>query len=892
MQTAIALSGGGAKGDFQVGALRFLYDHGIRPDILAGVSVGAINAARLASVAPPAGPAEKEAALRSLEDIWRGLRENSDMWLEEEWLARLPGAVQYTVDFAGVLLNPFMPSEGLRHTMLLAMLTRGPLLSDIDALTRVPNAQSLFNLKPIAARLRDRSLFDPERVRASKIRLRLGTVSLSTGKLRFVTETGTLIERDGTTPVLGPPRQIPAACQPQADARDAALSRLRKAQEDLKQAIANNLPTAWYVEAVAEARDAVLEAGAALRDCLADTSTPQVAVQTDLATAVLASASIPMYFPAVRLTLEDHYVDGGMRETIPVQAAVDAGATEVYVVSASGTGVRLDPSFSSPAWDQTRGLSNPRLVSLLLRSIDLWIDEVPVGDLEDRRGWPENAVFIIAPTLEPELHDIMTVEPGLINIAMAYGYMRAWDVVVGPSRPDAATLRSLTDQIVEERREIWKLEFPVNGHRIASFPARRDTTLVPTPDPSMMAELRRRKRRLASLVRDRLARGGAVPIDRDWWTEHWERHPWDPFTASPWDRLAFGTRAAEAEPPPMVADAPAVAAFPTGRLEVLGVGADHAFYRRVSSGPQWTPSWERLDGIFASAPAVCAWADDRLEVFGRGLDRQLYHGSWRQGTWLQGAWEPLGGGLRSRPSVVAWGPNRLDIFALGWDRRLLHKWWDGTAWQPSTQDWEDLGGTLTTPPTAVAWGPNRLDVFALGLDAALYHKAWDGSAWSPSTSSWERLGGVHAHAPAAVAWAPNRLDIFSVGLSGVLMHKAWQGDTWYPSPEGWEDLGGLLACPPAAVAWGPGRLDVFALGLDRGMFHKAWDGSNWKPSLTGWEELGGGFTTAPVAISPRPERLDVFALGLGRAMFHKAWDGTTWQPSTTGWEELGGRFTE
>jgi predicted acylesterase/phospholipase RssA len=890
MPTAIALSGGGAKGDFQLGALRFLYDHGIRPDILAGVSVGAINAARLASVAPPAGPAEKEAALRSLEEVWRGLRQNSDMWLEEPWYTQAQRTIQDTADFAVAGLNPLIPFHGLR---IHAMLATGPLQSDLAALASAPNAESLFNLNPILARMRDRSLFDPDRVRASGVRLRLGTVSLSTGNLRWVTETGALLERDGRTPVMGPPLRIPAACQARADAVDEARVALAAAQEDLRQAAAENLPTAQYVRAVAQARDALRAAEAALRDCLANTPSPEVPVQTDLVTAILASSSIPMFFPTVRLALGDHYVDGGVRELVPVQAALDAGATEVYAVCASGTGPRPDVGFTSPAYDQPRsGVLDARLVTLLLRTIDLFLDEVLVTDLEARRSWPENGVFIIAPTLE--VHDILTIEPGLIDIAAAYGYMRAWDVVVGQTREGTATLASLTDQIVEERREIWKLDFAVNGQRIAAFHARRGTTLVPTPDPSALAELRRRKRRLANLVQDRLARGGAVPIDRDWWPENWERHAWEPFAGSPWDPMAFGTRAAEAEAPPIIRDAPAAAALPSGRLEVVGVGLDHGFYRRVLTGAVWSAGWERLGGpfTFASAPAVCAWADDRLEVFGRGLDRQLYHGSWRQDTWLQGAWEPLGGGLRSRPSVVAWDPNRLDIFALGPDRRLIHKFWDGSRWGPSQQDWEDLGGTLTTPPSVVAWGPNRLDIFALGLDAALYHKAWDGRTWIPSQAGWERLGGVLAHAPTAVAWGPDRLDIFSVGLSGAILHKAWDGRTWLPSPEGWEDLGGVLTCPPAVVAWGPNRLDIFALGLGQGMFHKAWDGRTWQPSPTGWEALGGGFTSAPVAVSTAPERLDILALGLNREMFRKAWDGRTWQPSPTGWEPLGGGFTE
>jgi predicted acylesterase/phospholipase RssA len=45
---AIVLAGGGAKGSFEVGAVRYLYDQGIRPNILCGTSVGAINAAKLA----------------------------------------------------------------------------------------------------------------------------------------------------------------------------------------------------------------------------------------------------------------------------------------------------------------------------------------------------------------------------------------------------------------------------------------------------------------------------------------------------------------------------------------------------------------------------------------------------------------------------------------------------------------------------------------------------------------------------------------------------------------------------------------------------------------------------------------------------------------------------
>jgi len=61
---AFVLSGGGNYGALQAGALEVLLDRGIQPDILVGVSAGALNAAFLA-VDPTITHAQR------LEDIWR-----------------------------------------------------------------------------------------------------------------------------------------------------------------------------------------------------------------------------------------------------------------------------------------------------------------------------------------------------------------------------------------------------------------------------------------------------------------------------------------------------------------------------------------------------------------------------------------------------------------------------------------------------------------------------------------------------------------------------------------------------------------------------------------------------------------------------------------------------
>ncbi|MCW2598768.1 MAG: Patatin [Frankiales bacterium] len=63
---AFVLSGGGSLGAAQVGSLRALFDAGIRPDLLVGCSVGALNAAFLA-VDPTVS------RLEELERIWRRL---------------------------------------------------------------------------------------------------------------------------------------------------------------------------------------------------------------------------------------------------------------------------------------------------------------------------------------------------------------------------------------------------------------------------------------------------------------------------------------------------------------------------------------------------------------------------------------------------------------------------------------------------------------------------------------------------------------------------------------------------------------------------------------------------------------------------------------------------
>lgn len=68
-KVAIVLSGGGPLGALQVGALKGLFEHGVRPDMVVGTSVGSMNAAYLAFNPTPEG-------VRDMERHWRQFTED------------------------------------------------------------------------------------------------------------------------------------------------------------------------------------------------------------------------------------------------------------------------------------------------------------------------------------------------------------------------------------------------------------------------------------------------------------------------------------------------------------------------------------------------------------------------------------------------------------------------------------------------------------------------------------------------------------------------------------------------------------------------------------------------------------------------------------------------
>ena len=459
MSVAIVLGGAGTRGDFQIGAVRFLADRGIQPNIVTGASGGAVVSAKLA---------EGSSGLDDLETTWLSLVNDAELYTWEQWLLDLQREVRESLRLVSEKLERFVFFPPL---VVVDLIGFGLDIHQIeDAAERGLKAKSLLSFSPLAARLRNTGSgrLDTQKVRNSGIKLRISVVSLEDAKLRYATELGELINESD---------------------RSVAAS------------------------------------------------------QIDLVDAVIASAAIPVVVAPVKLDGQN-YVDGGVRELVPVKVAVDLGADDVFIIYPV-PGAVFDPD--NPTYDSAN------LATIGSRSIDIGLDEIRRNDVNPRGEWGNVAVTTIQGSFE--VHGSLTIDPGLIRISIGYGYMRASDIIDGSPRGEQRVneLKGLSDQITRLRMECWDLEYRANGvdkppELTLAGPRPRET--VPLPDPTSIREVRRKKREIRELVQRRLNLNGAVPNGVEEWWREWERHPWPTYTATPWDEFSSRAGYVPAEPAP------------------------------------------------------------------------------------------------------------------------------------------------------------------------------------------------------------------------------------------------------------------------------------------------------------------------------------------------------
>ncbi len=389
----------------------------------------------------------------------------------------------------------------------------GELVNDIAKLIgSVTSTTSIFNLDPTRAMASQ--WLDLARIgnwADAGGRLRIAAVGLVSGEVHVIDERGRLFDRDGVPFMDG--RQLDAACQP-------LLARVKALGMELRrQRVAARLNDA-AAAAVDELTQAIDAAQQDLQACIALHPSSPRPLTVGLVDAMNASSTMPFFFPPMRLG-NDAYVDGGLREAIPLQAALDCGANTVFAIQASRTAISLEA-----------GSVASNLGTIALRStLSIAIDEVAYSDVRPLLRYSQRDIQVIEPRVD--IHSTFTVCPAFIRNRMAHGYMCAADQLKPPVAPGAAQrCREIADRIALLRYGCARLECWRSGQPVP--PA---MVVVPLPAggaAEVQGAIAAMRAEIASLADERAALGGAMPpLDADWgnapgWSVGDEVHPWSP----------------------------------------------------------------------------------------------------------------------------------------------------------------------------------------------------------------------------------------------------------------------------------------------------------------------------------------------------------------------------
>jgi predicted acylesterase/phospholipase RssA len=304
--------------------------------------------------------------------------------------------------------------------------------------------------------------------------------------------------------------------------------------------------------------------------------------------AALASAAVPVMFPPVEVDGE-WYVDGSLREVVPVQGAIDCGADDIYAIlcfprlTQSGEGgivgsqfedwstsslfdIRTD-DFGTREGDWSRG-GGRDVIDVANRSAAIVLDEITSGDLKGtRRGNVRPKLTVIAPLIP--VHGMAELDFGLLKINADQGYMRAFDEIDAPDeRRDRC--RQLTGEITSRRVAIWRIEHELirqwaeaeEPQSEGFFSLRRFHVRsilhgwleAPRVNTEILLTIRRHKRDLKPFVLERLKIAGssnALPDQYEAMWLKWEHDPEYervPLPPSPWRLLDLGRKGTEVIP--------------------------------------------------------------------------------------------------------------------------------------------------------------------------------------------------------------------------------------------------------------------------------------------------------------------------------------------------------
>jgi predicted acylesterase/phospholipase RssA len=319
---ALVLSGGGALGAFQVGAIKRLWESGYRPDLICGISVGAINAVKLAEGDTPEGTAADR-----LQQLWDQMADGSlailrDWAGAEAFTQRLQTLL--TQHGAGLASSTALLPPGLSAAVIAPWLAALPGIVRDFALReggRIHGLHSTGGGQPAGFQgLTDliRSRIQPDLIAQSGIALRIGMVDLESGSLWMATgpERVQVREPDGTLIT-----EFKARLEREPDLSRSITDAERTRYIDLASATYASTIMPLYFPPL-EAREAPLPDGSVEVQCR---------VPDDFF-AFLAGREASTNTPT---PVWKHFFDGGLADIVPLRTAMRMGYRDITVISAS-----------------------------------------------------------------------------------------------------------------------------------------------------------------------------------------------------------------------------------------------------------------------------------------------------------------------------------------------------------------------------------------------------------------------------------------------------------------------------------------------------------------------------------------------------------------------------
>lgn len=159
---ALVLQGGGALGSYQAGVIEAMGESGVMPDWIAGISIGAVNAAIVAGNPP-------ERRVEQLRRFW------------DDVSAELPSFPIFAQDSAREFVHEW--SAGAVLLSGVPGFFRPRMIPPAFAVPGTPEALSFYDSSPLRATL-DR-LVDWDLLNSGAVRLSVGTVEVESGNFRY-----------------------------------------------------------------------------------------------------------------------------------------------------------------------------------------------------------------------------------------------------------------------------------------------------------------------------------------------------------------------------------------------------------------------------------------------------------------------------------------------------------------------------------------------------------------------------------------------------------------------------------------------------------------------------------------------------------------------------------